>query len=210
MKCILDKEKHVYKNETGIIVPSYSEIISACNFTDWSKIPEFYRNRACDLGSAVHSLTEFYDRLTYPDNEGRTQQYAESLQKWLFEKYQLEVDLSRYLNQWVTFLEEYKIEKFDYIEEAFASEKYFYATTIDRFYKHGIYDIKTGGKYNTHKLQTAAQCCAMLENNIKVHKRYNVYLKEDSYEVEEHRDNDDLNKWETCVNFYNLKKVMTK
>jgi hypothetical protein len=163
-----------------------------------------------DLGSAVHALTEYYDRGESPEHADYAL-YAKDLEKWLFEKYQLEVDLMKFLGQWINFRAEYKISKFDYIETAFGSDKYNYATTIDRYFKGTCADVKTGNSYNTHSLQTMAQKLAMEENGVKITRRINVYLKEDSYEVQEHKEDEiDKHNWETCVEYYWLKKRLTE
>jgi len=206
----LNKENHRYETPEGIIVPSYSAIISECAFTDWSKIPEFYRNRACDLGSAVHALTEYYDRILPTTVMSLLEEYSNSLQKWLLDKYQLETNLMKYLLQWMDFRKEYKIHKFDYIEQAFYAKEHFYACTIDRCWGSNLLDVKTGNSYNTHQLQTAAQALAMSENDVVVKKRFNVYLKEDSYEVVEHKNLGDVDDFITCLEYYHLKKRLTK
>lgn len=55
-------ERHLYRNEKSIIVPSSTQILAIMGFTDLSKAKQSDVDRKRKIGSAVHAATQFIDQ----------------------------------------------------------------------------------------------------------------------------------------------------
>ena len=69
-----------------------------------------------------------------------------------------------------------------------------------------VIDAKRGGKMPYHPLQTAAQRIALASNGFRAQKRGTLYLADDSYRLQEHKDPLDMLKWKAIVSAYYAKK----
>jgi len=148
-------ENHEYTLE-GIHIPSMSELLELIS-SDYD-IPDFYAER----GTAVHSLTEAYDKGMY------------------FEE--LAGDLIPYMFAYEDFQEEHEV-KIESIEEILFNRELLYAGRRDRLWiidgdKH-LTDIKTGGKYRQH----IAQLCGYALCDKGKYKLSNLYLNPYIYKL---------------------------
>lgn len=178
-------EGHIYTLD-GVVIPSVSEIISILN--DFSQIDKNILEAKAILGTNVHLTLEYFD-------------------KGILDEESLHPILNGYLNVWRKFIKEYSPEWLE-IEYMTYDEKLKYAGTIDRvcmIKKHKyILDIKTGIKNKSHRIQTMAY--KLLLNDDKT-KRMVVYISEEDYKIEEHKnDREDTNVFYSCLTIYNYKK----
>ena len=86
----LNSETHTY-SVNGSIVPGVTEILSAQGMIDLWGIPVFQLQRARDLGKAVHSTCEYFD-------------------KGILKISTLDEGIVPYLKAWIKFLKENEVE----------------------------------------------------------------------------------------------------
>ena len=138
-------ENHIYR-VNGDIKPGVNEILKACGQVDFSMVPKDRLDKACELGTAVHTATALYD------------------QGDLYEE-DLHPALRGYLAAWVRFRVECEFEP-ELIEHRFYCEPYQYCGTLDRIGPITIpgwpvgmrvlLDLKTGNLTRSVKLQLPA------------------------------------------------------
>ena len=58
-----------------------------------------------------------------------------------------------------------------------------------------VIDAKRGAKQKSHKLQTACQAIVLRANGFRAQKRGGLYLKDETYRLEEHSDPEDEVRW---------------
>ena len=162
-------------------IPNYSSIMEVVHGNKFACVPKRFLDPAIHLGNVVHDATQKID-------EGNHQTFCE---------------FPDHVLQWERFKRDAKIDSFELIEVPLFSTKGWYACTLDRFYSGNsgtIIDIKTGGKYKEHKIQTACQARCVEENyGIKVKTRMNVYLTETTYKVEYHTSQKDFMDWDSTL-----------
>lgn len=176
MRVRFDPEAHAYTLD-GNAVPSVSGIIMPAY--DFRFVKPEVLERAAALGSMVHKTVELFERGTLN---------LDTLHPFLHD----------HLKQWLRFKDECN---FTYVrgEHIVYSEKYQYCGTYDcdgRFSDSQVLlDIKTGSKYEPHKLQTAGYKIAAVEMGILQQdcRRASLYLDRKGYELSFHqRDTQDV------------------
>ncbi len=129
-----DESKHEYLIN-GQIVPSVTQILRAAGLID----DQWFTDESCIRGSYVAKATHYYDQ---GDLAVET----------------VDPIIKPYLDAWIRFREESKIEVLASEERVYHSI-YRYAGTLDRRArwrgKEMIIDIKTGAESDWHELQTA-------------------------------------------------------
>ena len=180
----LDKETHIYKDESGKIYPSVTEIIGSAGLKpSYDSGTTYY----VDLGEAVHKLLELYDK----DDLGEfVPAYQPYLDAWIkFRKdYQgldetiLDIKTGQKY-KWhpiqtagYQILYEYSRPKGNHIELSLASDSF--CGTIDRAYS------STG----------------------KIKKRMVVYISKDGYKIEPHKDQNDVYIFKAALSLFLWKK----
>ena len=185
-----NEERHEYK-ENGIIIPSVTQILKGAGLIDLSFINKDLLAEKADFGTKVHETTELYDKFEL-DTET------------------LHPTLNNYLKQWVKFQNDFKIQ-IQEIETMYYHPSYRFAGRLDRIISIGkdfaIVDIKTGGKFPSYPIQTAAYKMLYETNHKeKIKKRFTVYLTENSYKVDEHKNKTDESVFLAALTIYNYKK----
>ncbi len=185
-KVTFQEEGHLYFNEQGVEVPSVSSILEHFGFSDFSYVHPSTLKAAQDFGTNVHKTTQLFD---------------------IDDLAECDPILEDYLDQWIRFKAEYKIEQFDIIEQPLYSKVWGFAGIPDRVFSNSLPDIKTGGKMVSHKIQTAFYQILVEENyKIKIKNRYSVYLTDKKYKVDPHKDKTDLSIAKSLTQIYNWKK----
>lgn len=187
-----DEAKHEYK-ESGLTIPSVTQIISDVKLIDLSFINEDLLKEKAELGNNVHLTTEMCDNDKLDISR-------------------LHPVLMAYLNQWIKFKKDFNFLPLE-IEPMYYHSAYKFAGRIDRVGfiedKKSIIDLKTGMKFKSHAIQTAGY---KLLYNFKREKgemakrRYCVYLTEDSYKVEENKEQTDEAVFLAALTIYNYKR----
>lgn len=166
--------------------PGYSYI---CSQLGLSK-PFFNAQAALAKGTYVHKTLELYDN----DDLGEHEPWVEP-----------------YIEHWKEFKKRQGVKKFTLNERPLASNRLWYASTLDRSIKNMPIEIKTGGIYEAdHRRQTANHCVLLQENYgyDLPEKRLLVYLNDNSFTVKEHKNTkDDVMVWEACVTFYHYRRA---
>jgi hypothetical protein len=194
-----DEKKHEYRKD-GNIIPSTTQILKAEGLSDFSMIKEDVLEYSLALGSAVHYGAELHELGTLDEST-------------------VDPSVKLRLDQWLLFLEGAKrrgwLDGEKWFERRLFSTLQF-AGTPDRVYYHDqriiVIDIKTGVKVPGAALQTAAYEILAREQ-LKSEKkrvlksmRMCVYLKDDSFELVEHKDVFDSANFRSLLNVYNYKK----
>lgn len=164
---IFNELDHTY-HLNGKLLKSVTQLLTEFGISDYSSVPDRYLIPACEFGKYVHECCEFIDL-------GVENEIQENVKPWI--------------NQWVKFKKDYKINEFELIEEMLYS-KWGFAGTFDRFNGNALIDIKTCSYKPAHEIQTALYKILIEENHskLKVKKRITVHLNENSYKVVEHKD----------------------
>jgi mRNA-degrading endonuclease HigB of HigAB toxin-antitoxin module len=190
MNLICD-ENHQYFLDNKPI-PGFSEIIHDLKIVDLSFVDQYKLTEKAELGTNVHKTLEYYDTGT-------------------LDEFSLPTYLEPYLNAYKAFLGDLKpvVETVERKCWGFPmdNEKALFACTLDRVFKIKdclwVIDVKTGNKYRSTRLQTAANLLAynnIVEDKDKAIKRGALYLSEDgTYTLNEHKDDKDLMTWLGCV-----------
>ena len=194
-----DEKKHEYRKD-GNIIPSTTQILKAEGLSDFSMIKEDVLEYSLALGSAVHYGAELHEAGKLDENT-------------------VDLSVKLRLDQWLSFLEGAK--KRGWLDgEKWVERRLFstlgYAGTPDRIYYHSqrliVIDIKTGIKVPGAALQTAGYELLATEQlrsekkRVLKSMRMCVYLKDDSFEICEHKDPLDAIYFRSLLNVYTLKK----
>lgn len=174
MTILFDPELHQYTLD-GSIVPSVSKIIAPA-YGELRFVKAEDLKRASALGKKVHRTIELFEL-------GR------------LDRANLDPFLELHLVQWLRFKED--VDWNDEAGEEFvASRKYQYCGTLDRrgrcrlagMGRQCLLDIKTGGVFGAHKLQTAGYKLAGEEMGIIEHDaiRSSIYIDTKGYDLQFH------------------------
>ena len=201
---LFDHATHTYTND-GIPVVSVTQLLEISGLSDYSSVPKEQLEYSKALGSAVHRGSELYE-------QGKLDEST------------VEDVVRKRLNQWLLFLAFAKVK--GWISNTKIVEPHLYsalgfAGTPDRIYYRQetasklfvfIPDIKTGVKTAAAAIQTAGykilatDFFAQQDVAIKKVLRMAVYLKDDSYEIVEHKDPTDAAIFLSALNLFNYKK----
>jgi len=172
-----DADRHEYRIR-GEVVPSVTQVLKLVGAID----DRWYHDRSAQLGTAVAEATALDDR---DDLDPES----------------VDDEVMVYVEAWRRFLRDSKA-KVEAIEKRVCNPLYGYAGTLDRHLRlndqYGIWDIKTGGKYAWHPLQTAgyAMCCDGYGES-----RGCIYLRDDgTYRVVAHTELNDLTIFASMAN----------
>lgn len=178
------KEGHIY-TQGDTVLPSVTQIIDHFGLSDFSFADESILERARNLGTNVHLACQLSDE----DDLGQCPE-----------------PLYDYVKSWQKFRADYPLEWMA-VEKPMASLIWQFAGTQDRVSSEHIIDIKTGGKYKSHQIQTAAyQILAEETLGIKIKNRWVVYLTDAGYTLEIHKDRNDRQIFLSMMSVYNWKK----
>jgi hypothetical protein len=193
MTLTFEPESHLYKVD-GVVVPSVTQVIKEAGLSELEYVPERTLREKADLGNKVHKATELLDR----DNLD-----VESIHPILL----------NYVAMWEQFKKDFGFEAQD-IELTLHHPLYRFAGRIDRVGlvngKLSIVDIKSGGKYNTHSLQTAGYKLLYDHDKLKkeqIKNRMSVYLSQENYSIFEHKDSQDERVFLAALTITNYKRM---
>lgn len=190
---VFDVATHTYRYN-GNVVPGVTSVIESVGLSDFSMVPHDVLEQAKAFGAEVHKVTEKLDR-------GQ----------------QIQGDISNatglYLCHYIKFLHDLDVEIIE-IEKRVFSEKYVYAGTLDRIAvlrklsnQPVLFDIKTGVKSISHKVQTAAYEYAYKTDKRQKMDRYTLYLSNDGYKLSEaHTSRKDFDVFLAALSVHNFKK----
>jgi len=185
-KIHFQEEGHLYFNERGVKVPCVSDILAHFGFSDFSFVNPEVLKAAQDFGSNVHATTHLYD---------------------IDDLAECDPQVEPYLDGWIKFKAAYGFDEFEVIEEPMYSKVWGFAGMPDRVFKDILPDIKTGSQMVHHKIQTAFYQILVEENyKIKIRKRLSVYLRENKYFTDFHKDRTDINIAKSLASIYNFKR----
>lgn len=156
---IFDVDDHVYRDETGRIYPSVTDILSEV----WPIDKRWYRESNTALGTEVHEATALIDQgqLTIDDFQGEVHVLAHC---------------------WQTFIERLSCEML-VIEKPSINRKLGYGFTVDRVVRLqddeiAILDIKTGAPAKWHEAQLGAYALGVEEKfGLHVTRGFTIHLK---------------------------------
>ena len=172
MTLTFDAPTHTYRLD-GTRIPSVTQVLRP--LYNFDKVAPDDLERALELGTSVHLMTEYHDKGTLDETT-------------------LTDELIRYLDAYKSFLDENQvIVHGDYIECRLANPKYRYGMTLDRVvqikYKrrtvNAVGDIKTGGIYPAVGPQLAAYqegfnvMVQKPNQNPSINHRFSINLKPD-------------------------------
>lgn len=184
----LDELTHTY-SLNGAKIPSASEILfeSGLSSFRWKSGPA--GSVALNRGAYVHKLLELFDEDNLGEHNG---------------------SFSGYIEQWKKVKSVFGLEgsdlKFLGIEQAILCKEHMYGTKPDRFTKNIILEIKTGGKYKEHAIQTALQEIAIKENfKLGPFRRFACYLTEINFEIVEFKNHNDFEIANAAINIWKWK-----
>ena len=152
----------------------------------------FSGGNALEFGTNVHKACEYFDKGVLDENT-------------------LDPALNPYLSTWQKFMTNYKIGKWDEIEETVISKIFGFAGTLDREYKGNIYDIKTGHPAPWHGVQLALYKIAYEEMvGKKINGMYCIYLAPDQYIIKSYNGKKDMAAAMAMLTLRNWNKVNKK
>ena len=203
-----DPTTHTYTND-GVPVVSVTQLLEIEGLSDWSSIPAQQLEYAKALGNAVHRGSELYEL-------GKLDEST------------VDEIVRKRLDQWLRFLEFAKSKGWvngeKLVEPRLLSHLGFAGAPDRVYYNAGfvfIPDIKTGVKTSAAPIQTAAYEILARDyfagkwpngflsgeaRPVKKVVRMAVYLKDDSFEIVEHKDGCDAAIFRSALNLYNFKK----
>jgi hypothetical protein len=191
---VFNEQLHQYKLD-GIVIPGVTEILTTAGLINFDFVSPDVLEYSADLGKKVHSTTELYDR---QDLDVTT----------------LHPTLISYLESWIKFKKAYNFIPYG-IETQYFHPVYKFAGRLDRvgYIDAGGYmalvDIKSGVKAKHHEIQTAGYKILYdygKKRAEQIKRRFCVYLSEDDYKVEEHKNNNDMNVFLSCLSITNYKR----
>ena len=181
------EDGHKYFNDSGIEVPSVSELLHHFGISNFSMVDSRVLEAASSFGSVVHQTCHLHDIDDLAESDPLVQPY---------------------LNQWIKFTNNAGFQAgYDLIEKSLYSKVWGYAGTPDRRYDNILIDIKTGQEALSHRIQTALYQILVEENlKIKIKERWAVYLREDDYKVVMHKDKTDISIAKSLAQIYAWKR----
>jgi hypothetical protein len=208
MPFLFDAATHTYTND-GVPVVGVTQLLEIEGLSDWSLVPPDKLEYAKALGSAVHRGSELYEL-------GKLDEST------------VDEPVKKRLDQWLKFLD-FSKEKGWTIGEKWVEPRLYsglgFAGTPDRIYYNAgfvfIPDIKTGCKTPAAPVQTAAYEILARDflsgkwpngflsgeaKQVKKVLRMAVYLKDDSFEIVEHKNQIDAAIFRSALNLYTYKK----
>jgi len=168
-----DKDSHTYWID-GVEVPSITAMLDNCCYFD----DTYWREECAERGTMVHKLTADYDT-------GAIEEPASVENKW-----------KGFLLAYVKAMRDLGKPRWDSVEEARVSPSYRFGGRPDRVGKLwaavSVLDLKTGGVYDWHGIQTALQAILVAEE-YKLPPtsivRYGLNVKDNGkYSLIEHKD----------------------
>jgi hypothetical protein len=190
MTITFDESSHTYRIN-GVLVPNPTRIFEKLGITDFSNIPADTLSAAQHFGTIVHIACELHDKNDLDEST-------------------VDPLVKPRLDAWVKFLKENNA-KVENIELRVGSERYMFATTLDRTLiineKRFIAEIKTTAVLNKAvRYQTAAHEIAFKEHlGEKVDGRMAVQLKDDGdYTLEWHKEKSDTGAFLSLLCTYNI------
>jgi len=186
-----NEEKHEYTLD-GIVIPSVTQIIQDAGLTNFDNVNKELLDYKANIGRKVHTATELWDRGTL-DGEG------------------LHPILKRHLDGWIKFNKDFNFEPIK-IEIRLFHATYRFAGRIDRIgmidKDETLVEIKSGGKQKVHEIQTGGYELLWCQDKKKIKRRIAVYLSEDGYKIEEHKNPNDKNIFLSALTITNYKKEL--
>jgi len=185
-----DEKDHIYKLD-GRIIPGVTTVLEDVGLVDFEGIPLHVLESAANFGDAVHKASHYQDRGELDEDS-------------------INDEIRSYLVGWQKFITDFQAQ---IIESEFRvySEKWRYAGTMDRLLvikdRLVIPDIKTGTKQRGHACQTAAYSLAYREmTGDRIIDRMTVYLSENNYKPDFHKDKTDETVFLSALAVYNYKR----
>ena len=155
-KVNFDEATHTYKDESGLVYPSVSQILKAVGVIN----TQFSNENSMNFGSVLHKTLQLLD-------ENNLGEYDMKLRLWV--------------KQYQKFLKEVK-PIYDLIEQPLISKLWGFAGTLDRLAGNVLVDLKTGNHYPHHELQLSLYAVLVEENyGIKIKEQYALYIWEECY-----------------------------
>ena len=182
------EERHIYRDIDGNKIPSVSEILQSSGASDFSFVSQDVLERSQRFGTAFHRAAHLME-------QGKLKSYDPALEPWV-----------ENLRKFIAVTN----PKWSIMEKPLGSK--LFAGTPDRFgsigvYKDSILDYKTGSSSPAHAIQTAAYQILIEENlNVKVKKRFTLYITDEKFNLIEHKDKKDRNVFISMLFIYNWKK----
>jgi len=179
-----DQATHTYRMG-GVVVPSVTQCLEAAY--DFRFVDAAVLQKAADFGTKVHKTIELFE-------QGRLNRAT------------LHPLLNAHLEQWIKFKREMAFVVTS-TEQLVYSTKRRYAGTMDCYGVLGgdemLLDVKTGGVYAPHQLQTAGYKMAAVEMGVMSNsaRRSSLYLREDEYEIRFHSGGSDDVVFMSLLNF---------
>lgn len=200
MKLIFNDEKHEYRDENGVLVPSVTTILDMISAKSYAEISKEILEYAKQRGSAVHDICELMD-------------YGMDL----VDIPTMTPELHPFVRAYELFLRDYK-PNWQYVEQVVSSEELKYCGRLDRAGliggKLAIADLKTN--QNPTKENKISVCCQTiayeyaLTGKVGNAKRFAVYLKKDGdyklfdcQEFEKKYNFDSFKLFNDCLALYN-------
>ena len=184
-----NEEKHEY-TLGGIVIPGVTQVIQDAGLINFDGVNKELLDYKADIGRKVHSATELYD-------------------SGILDEESLHPILKGYFDSWVKFRKDFKFEPVK-IEAQLFHPIYRFAGRIDRIgmidKDETLVEIKSGGKQKVHEIQTAGYSLLWCQDKKKIKRRIAVYLSEEGYKIEEHKNPSDKNIFIACLSIYNYKK----
>jgi hypothetical protein len=192
-------DTHEYKKD-GVPVVSVTQLLEIEGLSDWSNVPADNLAYAQALGSAVHRGSELYEL-------GKLDEST------------VDSVVRKRLDQWLHFLEFARGQGWTvgdrWVEPRLCSRLGFAGTPDRIYYNNGflfIPDIKTGAKTPAAPIQTAGYEILAREHLAGVHfpvrkvLRMGVYLRDDAFEIVEHKGEIDGAIFKSALNLYTFKR----
>ena len=176
-------------------LPSVTDILKGVGISDFSRVPIDILEAGQHFGIAVHKACELWDTKTLD---------VDVLSEPLIPR----------LEAWKKFIKDYSVViLLGEIEKRFISKKYGFIGKPDRWPKiqdkRTLIDIKSStSMYPSTEIQTAGYEILLLENDIKVDRRWGVQLKENgTYNIEPYIETSDKSVFLAALSLYNWKKI---
>lgn len=171
MSLVFNEQDHTYKLN-GVLIPSVSTLLDP--LYDFRFVSQENLEKARKKGKAIHRTIELYEKGTL-DQDTLHPFLASCLKQW--------IDFKQVMG-YVASISEHMVH----------SDQFGYAGTLDGGGKMGdfemLLDVKSGSKYEPHKLQTMGYKIAAVERKILSEscKRGSIYIDHDSWDFEYHHD----------------------
>jgi hypothetical protein len=188
-----DQKTHTYRYGS-VVIPNVTTVLENVGLSDFSMVPLDRLAQAQTFGTEVHNVCELVD-LGKPVPDSISEM------------------ASLYLCHYLEFVRDFQAEMIE-VEQKVFCKKYKYAGTLDRVAvlkklsdQPVIFDIKTGVKSMSHKIQTAAYEYAYKTDKRQKMDRYTLYIGESGYKLSEpYRGRLDFDVFVSALNVYQYKK----